>query len=190
MAAPINVTDPMPIFSPYKHFYFSEGFVVGPPPRVPFIPESPPLLLQFMAQDINVTRNDNFPVTGQYGATGEIGVGENLRWGCYTFDAIAAAVGCDSLGPVCEFQATGVVYNTATDEYDEKYTTFFETPGCPAGENCALTEYMFLDEFKDIQGLRINATVEGVPKIWWLDDLQLMWSDGSCEAGDCRASHR
>ena len=149
------------------------------------------MILQFQTQsDVNITRNDNFPAQGEYGATGEIGNGEYLRFGCYSFDAVAASVGCDSLGPDCEWQFTGVTYNAATGDYDEPYTQFATTPGCPAGENCALTDFVFLQNFKSIQSLRVNVTVEGVPKIWWMDDLQMKWSDDSCEAGNCRASHR
>lgn len=149
------------------------------------------MILQFQTQsDVNVTRNDNFPAQGEYGATGEIGNGEYLRFGCYSFDAVAASVGCDSLGPDCEWQFTGVTYNAATGDYDEPYTQFATTPGCPAGENCALTDFVFLQNFKNIQSLRVNVTAEGVPKIWWMDDLQMKWSDDSCKAGNCRASHR
>jgi hypothetical protein len=182
---------PEPIFSPYHHFYFSEGFVIAPPPRDPYLPASKPLLLEFLTEsNINVTRNHNIPEIGKYGATGEIGNGDNLHWGCYTFDAMAASVGCDSQGPTCDWQFTGVVYDTTTNDSTEVITQRVSTASCPALNDCSLMDIVFLDNFRDLHSLRINVTVAGVPKIWWMDDLKLAWADGSCDAGLCRASHR
>jgi len=165
--------------------------VLVPPPKAPYLPSSKPLLVEFLTQsDIDSTRDDNLRAPGAYGATGEIGIGPNLSWGCYSFDAVAASVGCDSLGAPCDWQFTGVTYDVAADDYSEVITQRLSTPSCLEGADCPLTNIVFLDSFANIQSLRINVTVAGVPKIWWMDDLKLDWADNSCEAGLCRASHR
>ncbi|KFY74854.1 hypothetical protein V499_05152 [Pseudogymnoascus sp. VKM F-103] len=125
LAGPANSNDvqPQPISNPYHHFYFSQGFVVAPPPKDPYTPKSAPLLLDFVTQSTaDVTRTHNSPPIDEYGATGEIGIGQNLQWGCYTFHALAASVGCDSLGPQCDWQFTGVQFNPRKQEYEEVVT--------------------------------------------------------------------
>ncbi|ELR08255.1 hypothetical protein VC83_04556 [Pseudogymnoascus destructans] len=72
-AANSNDVQTQPIPSPYHHFYFSQGFVVAPPPKDPYTPASAPLLLEFVTQsNTNVTRTHNSPPIDEYGATGEI----------------------------------------------------------------------------------------------------------------------
>ncbi|OBT67483.1 hypothetical protein VE03_03120 [Pseudogymnoascus sp. 23342-1-I1] len=186
-----NDIQPQPIYSPYHHFYFSQGFVVAPPPKDPYTPASAPLLLEFVTQsNVDATRTHNSHPTEDYGTTGEIGIGQNLQWGCYDFNALSASVGCDSLGPHCDWQFTGVQWDYKKQVYEEVVTQFVSTAGCPGLVNCKLMDVVLLDEFTHLHALRVNVTVAGEPKGWWMDDLKLEWADGRCDAGLCRVMHR
>ncbi|OBT83761.1 hypothetical protein VE02_07178 [Pseudogymnoascus sp. 03VT05] len=166
-AANSNDVQPQPISSPYHHFYFSQGFVVAPPPKDPYAPKSAPLLLKFVTQrNADVTRTHNSPQIDGYGATGEIGIGRNVQSGCYTFHALAASVGCDSLGPHCDWQFTGVQFNHGTQKYVEVVTQLVSTASCPGLEDCKLTDVVLLDDFTHLHALKVNVTVAGEPKNW------------------------
>lgn len=39
---------PEPVFNPYHQFDFSDGWVVVPPPRAPYLPSSKPLFTEFI----------------------------------------------------------------------------------------------------------------------------------------------
>ncbi|KFZ19301.1 hypothetical protein V502_03737 [Pseudogymnoascus sp. VKM F-4520 (FW-2644)] len=192
-ASPANSNDiqPQPISSPYHHFYFSQGFVVSPPPNDPYAAKSPPHLLEFVTpSNLNPTRTHNSPPIDDYSATAVIGIGQNLRWGCYDFNALAASVGCDSLGPQCEWQFTGVQFDHEKQEFKEVVTQYVSTASCPGLEDCKLSDVVLLDEFMHLHALKVNVTAAGEPKNWWMDDLKLGWADGSCDAGLCRVMHR
>ena len=161
-----------------------------PRPQDPYTPKSAPLLLEFVAQTPDATRNHKYPPGNEYGATGEISIGQNLQWGCYDFRALSVAVGCDSVGPYCGWQFTGVQFNHETQEYKEVATQFLSTASCPGLEDCKLTDVVLLDDFTHLHALRVNVTVVGEPKNWWMDDLKLEWANGSCDARLCRSMHR
>ncbi|KFY46820.1 hypothetical protein V495_02241 [Pseudogymnoascus sp. VKM F-4514 (FW-929)] len=181
---------PQSMSGPYHHFYFSQGFVVASPPNAIYAAASGPHLLEFTQTDVDVTRNHNAPPTGDGVTTGEIGIGTNLQWGCYAFNALSASVGCNSAGPRCDWQFTGVQWDYGTQKYNEVITQHVSTAGCPGLKDCKLADVVLLDEFEGLQALRVNVTVAGRPKKWWTDDLKLEWADGKCDAGLCRAMHR
>ena len=99
-------------------------------------------------------------------------------------------MGCDSVGPYCGWQFTGVQFNHETQEYKEVATQFLSTASCPGLEDCKLTDVVLLDDFTHLHALRVNVTVVGEPKNWWMDDLKLEWANGSCDARLCRSMHR
>ncbi|KFX95442.1 hypothetical protein V490_03871 [Pseudogymnoascus sp. VKM F-3557] len=180
---------PQSISGPYHHFYFSQSFVVASPPNTIYAAASGSHLLEFTQDGVDVSRNQNAPPTGE-DITGEIGIGTNLQWGCYAFNALSTSVGCDSAGPRCDWQFTGVQWDYRTQRYKEVITQHVSTAGCPGLTNCKLADVVLLDEFEGLHALRVNATVAGRPKKWWMDDLKLEWTDGKCDAGLCRAMHR
>lgn len=81
-------------------------------------------------------------------------------------------------------------FNHETQDYKEVVTQFVSTASCPGLEDCKLAEAVLLDDFKHLHALRINVTVAGEQKDWWMDDLKLEWADGSCDSGLCRSMHR
>lgn len=173
----------MPIFSPYHQFYFSEGFVVVPPPTDPYLPSSGELLLELLPF---VGPGDVLDYTGQ------IGSGKTQGLSCFHFNALGASVGCDSLGPPCDWQFTGYRIDTSTQTPMEITSLQLSTPACPgisAAETCVLVPVLLDESFQNLTSISINVTVAGEPKIWWMDDLILGWYDSSCEAGLCRQNY-
>lgn len=172
-------TPPLPFFGAYKYFDFNGRFSVGPPPRIPFVPESAPLVLQFNA---TTSIADGFVARGEIGpSTGNQGLG------CFNFDAQGVSIGCDSLVGNCEWTIVGVRYNSNTGNYDEVITQSATTPPCPADTGCDLTEVVLLDGFRNLNSIRVTATVGGEPRDWWMDNILLSWADNSCQAGLCRS---
>ena len=172
-----------PLFSPYHQFDFSDGFTVGPPPTDAYHPSSPPLLLEFTPfySGLQVDSPD-----AEHHFTGQISSGDHASTGCFNFNFFGGSFGCNSTGPNCEFTFSGYRYDIVEKQDSVIHTQTSSITACPAQIDCVLVP-VFLDEgFKNLTHVRINATVEGEPKSWWIDDLKLGWFDNSCEFGNCR----
>jgi hypothetical protein len=76
-----------------------------------------------------------------------------------------------------------------TKATDTITTQTMSTAACPGLSNCDLVPVFLDNTFANLTELRINVTVAGIEKIWWLDDLNLSWFDDSCDAGLCRQEH-
>ncbi|KAM0143932.1 hypothetical protein ACHAP3_001198 [Botrytis cinerea] len=179
---------PEPLFNPYHQFLFSSGFTVVPPPkRLPFLPSSKPLLLEFIP---NFTANSSNRKTGSnaadQGFSGQIGSADEGLTGCFNFNLYGASLGCDSMGPPCDFTFTGYKYDVASKNTSQVTQQTINVPACPELSNCVLTNVNLNSRFKDLTYFFVNVTVAGKPKLWWMDDLRLGWSDNSCAMGLCR----
>ncbi|PMD66927.1 uncharacterized protein K444DRAFT_623175 [Hyaloscypha bicolor E] len=180
---------PEPVFNPYHQFDFSDGFVVVPPPRSPYLPSSKPLFTEFIPNfNINGTNPMAGPTTAEYGYSGDIGNGDHGLTGCFSFNMYGASFGCDSRGPDCVFHFTGYRYNRSTRNTTAVTSQSISVPACPALASCTLTPITLDNSFSNLDSIRINVTVGSAPKIWWMDDLRLGWFDNSCKAGLCRVS--
>jgi hypothetical protein len=180
---------PEPVFNPYHQFDFSDGFVVVPPPRSPYLPSSKPLFTEFIPNfNINGTNPMAGPNTAEYGYSGDIGNGDHGLTGCFSFNMYGASFGCDSRGPDCVFHFTGYRYNRSTRNTTAVTSQSISVPACPALASCTLTPITLDNSFSNLDSIRINVTVGSAPKIWWMDDLRLGWFDNSCKAGLCRVS--
>ena len=168
----------MPLFSPYHQFYFSSGWTIVPPPTDPYRPSSGRLLVEFLANPKSAL-----------GYTGALGNGENALLGCFNFNTLGMSLGCDSTGPDCDWQFTGLRYNDISKATDTITSQTMSTVACPVLSNCDLVPVFLDSTFINLTELRINVTVAGVDKIWWLDDLKLSWFDDSCDSGLCRQEH-
>jgi hypothetical protein len=183
----MDTVQPAPLFNPYHQFHFSNGFTVVPPPRDPYFPSSKPLLTEFIPNfTINKTNNDSGPNNQQLGYSGDIGNGDHGLAGCFGFNFYGASFGCDSRGPDCDFTFTGFRYDRATQQTNQVAQEGSVVPACPPLQDCSLVPVIFTNEFMDLDSIRINVTVVGNPKIWWMDDLQLGWFNNTCAAGFCR----
>ncbi|CAG8971530.1 hypothetical protein HYALB_00005426 [Hymenoscyphus albidus] len=182
-----NTVTPQPVFSPYHQFDWSNGFEVVPPPTDPYLPSSPPQLTMFVP---NFTLNFSNPSTGpnaaDMGFAGDIANGDHDRTGCFRFNFYGASVGCDSRGPDCVFKFTGLRYDSVTGANKQVAQGISRVPACPALENCSLVPITLSRAFKDLTVIRVSLTVGGQPKIWFMDDLRMGWSDNSCATGVCR----
>jgi hypothetical protein len=165
----------MPLFSPYHKFFFSEGFTVVPPPTDPYLPSSGRLLTEFLPNPASALGN-----------TGSIGAGRTASLGCFNFNALGMSLGCDSMGPNCDWHFTGIRFNAATGAQDVIANQDLSTPPCPALSKCVLIPVTLDSSFENLSEIRISSTVAGVPKIWWMDDFKGSWYNTSCDAVACR----
>ncbi|KAI6247181.1 hypothetical protein HI914_04883 [Erysiphe necator] len=187
---PYDSVQPLPVFNPYHQFDFSDGFTVVPPPTVPYLPSSKPLLLEYIprinysisqSQQANLTKN----TLGQ-STSARIGSGDHGQTSCFNFNVIGALFGCDSAGPNCDFTFTGFRFNKSSGTASEVICQRKSIKACSSLRNCSLMPINLHPTFQDLDFLRINLTVAGKPKIWWMDDLSLAWSNNSCAAEQCR----
>ncbi|CZT50019.1 uncharacterized protein RSE6_10937 [Rhynchosporium secalis] len=171
-----------PLFSPYHHFDFSRGFTVGPPPVDPFVPESKPLLAEFTPY-IGLSNDDGDSASGYMGNV------DHGATSCFSFNFYGASFGCDSLGPDCHFNFTGYSYNAADQSTKPVVSEQKVISACPTLKSldCVLTPVTLSPSFEKLDSIRIDVTVNDVPKIWWMDNVRLGWSDNTCEKGMCRA---
>lgn len=172
-----------PLFNPYHQFYFSSGFAVVPPPTDPYLPSSGNRLLEFETNlNANGTNTGAGPDAVDLGTTGGIGLGPTVSLGCFNFNAHSASLGCDSEGPACDFQFTGFRYNASTGTEDFVTTQYASFPACAdlEGLACNLVRVPFNASFKNLTSVFLNATVAGVPKTWFMDDLMLGWFANDC----------
>ncbi|KAF7874598.1 uncharacterized protein EAF02_008575 [Botrytis sinoallii] len=176
---------PEPLFNPYHQFLFSDGFTVIPPPkRLPFLPSSKPLLLEFTTNfQANSSDRKRGPNTADHSFSGQIRSGDERHTGCFNFNLYGASLGCDSTGPSCDFTFTGYKYDVASQKTSQVTQQIIHVPACPELANCVLTTVDLEPSFRNLTYFLMSATVAGEPKLWWMDDLRLGWSDNSCAMG-------
>lgn len=136
------------------------------------------------ANNLKQTRPD-----ADSGTTGYMRNADHGLTSCFGFNFYGASFGCDSQGPDCDFTFTGHKYDAATQSIESVAYQQLAISACPTYKslNCVLTPMTLDSTFKNLDSVTINATVQGVPKMWWMDDLRLGWSDNTCEKGLCRA---
>lgn len=115
---------------------------------------------------------------------GEFGAGPRFAESAYWIDAYGAAMGCDNKGPEnCVVTFTGFVYSNSSNAEVVKTSTNVTIPPCPGLKNCILHPVTIGAGFTNLSGLRIEAKVAGKPVIWFMDNVQLAWSNNTCAAG-------
>jgi len=154
-----------------------------------YTPSSGNRMIEFQAAGVDPSDSATGLGGINLGTTGEFGNGYTESLGCFNFNAYSASLGCDSQSPPCLFQISGVRYDAATQTEQTVTTRVVPISACPGTSNCPLIPVMFDNSFTNLTGVRINATVDGVAKSWWMDDVSLGWSDDSCDADFCRDSN-
>ncbi|THY08160.1 hypothetical protein D6D01_09677 [Aureobasidium pullulans] len=184
------ITDPSdapPVFNPYHHMYFSDGFVYAPPPSVPFVAVSSPRLVMFVANETG--DNDNHSEGGQL--SGEIGAGTSRSSNAFWFNAHGAYLGCENHSAhECVLKITGLVYQSETKSEVAAFHQTVKLLPCYLPDNCHLTQIDFSESMKGLSGLRIQASVNEEPVSWFMDNLALGWSNNTCAAGLLRSRSR
>ncbi|KAI9863544.1 MAG: hypothetical protein M1824_000224 [Vezdaea acicularis] len=180
-----------PIYNPYHHLFFSGGFAFAPPPNDPFPPTSPPHLGIFVT-DSNVTVPDVTIVPTTYdGSWGELGAGPRFADSTYWIDAHSVNMGCDNSGlGDCKIIFYGYTYDAKDGGEVLHAEQITSLPPCPGFKDCTLTPVILNDSFTGLSGLRIRAVAGEIPRIFFLDDFQLSWTNSSCAAGVKRGSGR
>ena len=175
-------TDIPPIFNPYRKLYWQDHFGYAPPPSDPFLPESPPQLAVYRAN--NASDADGSPDAGLEQA-GEIGAGPRASGSSYWIDARSMWFGCSDGGSLpCQVTING--YRDGSEGISISQT--FNMPPCPGLKGCSLSRVQFANGMVDLSGLQILASVGGTAVDYYLDDLVLSWSNNSCAAQQERAS--
>ncbi|ODH46095.1 hypothetical protein GX48_07815 [Paracoccidioides brasiliensis] len=178
-----NNTAPFPpIFNPYYHLFFSDGWAYGPPPTEPYPPISNPhigIYVPSAGED-----NHGSPYAGLL-AGGQFGAGPRSSINTFWFDAYSTYFGCDngSTNNSCAVTVSAVRYSTVTRTEEDAGTRTFTLPPCPGYENCALSPLDFGDSFSGISGLQFSAFVGDKPVIWFIDNIKMNWYNNSCTAG-------
>ncbi|KAI9723635.1 MAG: hypothetical protein M1812_000935 [Candelaria pacifica] len=187
-----NTTDYPPIFSPYHHLFFSDGFGYAPPPSDPYVPTSPPHLAIFVPSPAAVQDVANGPPDAPGAGYGSISAGPRASESAYWFDYLGGYWGCQDAGPEdCTLHFHSWKWQVHDNEAMEAESSSIShrIPAC-LDQNCSLSYFGEGTEslMRNLTSLRISAEVGGVPKNFFVDNLQLRWSDNSCEAGRERQS--
>ena len=147
-------------------------------------------MLEFVTNFDAGTDTEAGPDAIDLGTTGEVGNGPYMSLEYMAFNATGASMGCDSTGPDCRFQFTGLRYDPSIEASIEVTSQMIDVPACPPLNNCDLVPITLDETFVSLSALRINVTVDGIPKIWFMDDLELGWFNNTCAAGLARQGHR
>lgn len=180
-----DITQQPPLdLRPYHHLTFSNGFVYGPQSVEPFAPISQPNVAAFLANGTGM-RTGTQPGDGD---TGEIGDGPGPDdVSAFWFDAFGAFLGCDNAGPGnCTMEVTGLHWDPVAKDETPAFSQNYTLPPCPAFRNCALTPITFPSTARDLTGLEIRAVRNGEPRMFFMDDMHMAWSNTSCDAGMVR----
>ena len=143
---------------------------------------SPPQLAVYRVD--NNTDVDADPDSGDE-SIGEFGAGPRSSDSAYWIDAFSAYLGCSNAGPGdCTISINGYDAVSSTRIVNQTVTQ----PPCPGLKNCTLAMVEFLPGFKNLSGIQILAAVNDRLVTWYMDDLQLGWSNNTCAAATERAS--
>ncbi|PGH02916.1 hypothetical protein GX51_04372 [Blastomyces parvus] len=178
-----------PIFNPYSHLFFSDGWSYGPPPTEPYPPTSNPHVGIYIPAKSE--ENDGSPYAGLL-APGEFGAGPRKSLDFFWFDVYSANFGCDngSANTSCAVTVSAVRYSTQTKTEEAAGSRRFTIPPCPGYRNCRLFPLDFGDNFRGISGLKFSASVQDKPAIFFVDDIKMNWYNNTCAAGLERLRHR
>ncbi|KAK4497927.1 hypothetical protein PRZ48_010582 [Zasmidium cellare] len=172
---------------PYHHLYFSDGYVYAPAPAEPYTPVSSPNVAAF-ANPMRTGWNRNS--TGKDNVEpGEFGGAFNDDSPAFWFDANTAYLGCDNPGPDdCTIEATAYAWNPQADDETPIAAQNYTIPAC--SQNCEMVEVAFPTTFRSLSGIQFRAIVDNEPRTFYVDDLNMRWSNSSCDAGMTRQKSR
>lgn len=181
MAPGSNAGDlsPVPLYSPYHRFTWSEGFKVFPTSVCPYESSSGDLMVEFSPS----TKSPS---------PAEIGLGGLHTNPCFRFDFTSVLVGCASTDASCQYNVTGLTWDSNTQTMATVASHTFSTEACPAQNGCKLSSITADTTMglANLTSILIDVTAGGQSQTWWADDLSLSWTDSSCESAVCRSGVR
>ncbi len=172
--------------------FFSDGFGYAPPPSDPYVPVSPPHLAIFVPSEAAVQDVANGPPDAPNAGYGSITAGPRASDDAYWFDILGGYWGCQDAGPEDCTLHFHVFQWKDSDGVEAEMSSISRTiPACP-DQGCSLSYFGEGpgSQMRNMTTLKISAEVGGVPKNFFVDDLQLRWTNSSCEAGRQRQSSR
>lgn len=172
----MNDVSPIPMYSPYHRFTWSEGFRAFPSSVCPYKASSGDLMIEFPSST----------------KAAEIGTGGLSTNPCFRFDLTSLRVGCASIEASCDFNVTGLAWDSDSQTMAIAASHTFSTGACSAQKGCEL-ETISADVsagLTNLTSIMIDATAGGHPQTWWADDLTISWTDSSCESAVCRSGVR
>ena len=93
-------------------------------------------------------------------------------------------LGCDHAGPGdCVVAITG--YSGISGGTVNRIVT---QQACQGNDSCRLSQVVFPDSFRNLNGIQIIATVDGEQVNWYMDNFEGSWSNNTCAAASFRAS--
>ncbi|GJC99879.1 hypothetical protein ColKHC_08705 [Colletotrichum higginsianum] len=173
-----------PFFNPYHRFWFSKGFLVGPPPLMPFLPSSGGRLIEFVPPVLSNSSADNAS-----GDTAQIGMGKLASSPCFQFDFFGMNLGChaDAAVPnqLCVFTFTGYRWDAGSAEEIAAVSQDAWVNACNKTADCPLTPFSAVD-FTGLSSILVTLRVDGQSQVWWGDDLRVGWNKNDCATASCR----
>jgi collagen type III alpha len=117
-----------------------------------------------------------------------IGMGRTGSIPCFRWNFYGVSLGCasDITRQDCHFEIWALRYNEATGR--DEFTGASEdamTIACTE-PTCELTPKMF-SGYQDLSSIVIRVKSDNKIRVWWADDVQVGWTDNTCEAAWCRA---
>ncbi|KAK2763760.1 hypothetical protein FQN54_009377 [Arachnomyces sp. PD_36] len=179
-----------PIFNPYRHFYFSDGWGYLGERNSPLSPESSPHVAIYEPNENN-SDDTGSPYAGLI-PPGNFGAGPRAYDDAYWFNANSFYFGCSNGsndGP-CNLTVTGIRYSPMLKAEYPSLKKNFVIDACPDEAVCVLRRYQLPADMVGLTGLGFEATVLDSPVTWYVDDLELSWYNNTCLAGLKRVSSR
>ncbi|XTI88053.1 hypothetical protein V2W45_1520482 [Cenococcum geophilum] len=170
-SAPTNTTTfaAPPIFNPYHHLFFANGYVT-------FSPTSALNVAMFFP---GPTLLSSEPFAGNV-LPGEIGAGPCASVNAYWFNAYSAFFGCDDGPADCVMQISVL-------EAQENAMI----PTCHGFKNCHLTPVTFSGHSRNLSGIQFDAFINGTgPQVFMMDSLAMGWVNNTCSVGILRIRNR
>lgn len=180
-----------PIFNPYDHLDWSNGWSYGPPPTEPYPPQNGTHLAEYVPSLATNSSESGSPDAGDV-PDGAIGAGHHNNDDAWWFNAYSAYIGCDNGATdpsiTCDFVATGYKYDATTNQDVVVVTEHYPQPPCPNFVNCELNQIYFSKQYQGLSALSFYATVQGKQKIFFVDTMAMGWWNNTCAAGLKRIS--
>ncbi|KAK5952948.1 hypothetical protein OHC33_006069 [Knufia fluminis] len=194
-----NDTASPPIFAPYDHFYWSQGYGYGSPPKTPYtsqVNRTNRIAIYNPASE----RADSNPARQGRELPGSFGAGDRFWNSVYWFDAKSVYVGCNDTTIPCDVFVTGYRWHPADapdatkaeghEQYAfaEKHT--IEPPTCGNGL-CDMTQ-ITVDpaKFSGLSTINFYANQGGTTAGFYLDSFDATWTNSTCDAGLERTTSR
>lgn len=174
---------------PYHHLLFSNGYLYAPSSAEPFAAASPPNVAAFVEPNLLKSMPGSQPNMTEPGEIGEVPHEDDNP--SFWFNAKSAYLGCDNDGPDdCIIEATGYQYDPQiNDEIPGPQQNYTLAP-CIGFKNCKLQQVDFPPTFNNLSGIQFRAFVDNKPRMYFLDNLNMRWSNTSCAAGMERQATR